>query len=89
MEKIFAIYYYDRGLKRAEELIRYFIKKTAKMVHKYFCIPQFYLLSGKMQIKSTMKYQYTPIGIHIIEKPDNMKGECEATQTHIIFTLLV
>ena len=42
LEKIFATQYFDKGLKRAEKLIRYFIKETAKKVNKCFKIPQFH-----------------------------------------------
>ena len=42
LEKISAIQYFDKGLKRAEKLIRYFIKETDKIVNNYFRIPQFH-----------------------------------------------
>ena len=52
LEKISAIQYFDKGLKRAEKLIRYFIKETDKIVDNYFRIPQFHQLPGKWKSKA-------------------------------------
>lgn len=51
LEKISAVHYFDKGLKRAEKLTRQFIKETDKIVDNYFTIPQFHQLPGKWKSK--------------------------------------